>query len=526
VRPWRASRHRNAAASANHIVSGGSKLTRPLSFHPPLDIRLLLLDELRDAWRVEARIHRVALVVICVVGVVLRLGYLGQPMRYDESITYLFFARRPWADALSLYTYPNNHLFHTLLVKASVAAFGDTPWAIRLPAFLAGVLVIPAAYSAARALYGAPAALMAAAIVASSGALTLYATNARGYSLIVLAFLLLVMIGARLLKGGPSHLWFTFAVVAALGLWTVPTMLFPLGAVAVWLALSLLVERRGAELRRLATALGVTVALAVVAYWPVITREGIAAVTRNRFVASSGWFEFFEQLPATIREALASWALGGLLTRLLLLALAACAIIAVRRHTTLTKFRVGIPVAAYAFCAWLLVVTHRAPFARVWLWLLPLAAALAGAGALVVFKWWRATDPGERATAIASVTLALLLAVSLVRSGAVLTSRDTGTYRDAPEATAVLSRSLQPGDRVLVALPTNGPLGMPASFFSQDERKAQRVVVVVDQGEGQTLDAIVAGSLVRDTTQFAAPTVVARLPGSILVQYVRRNASP
>src|SRR5262245_27956602 len=182
--------------------------------------------------------------------------YLGQPMRYDESITYLLFVRRPWADALSLYTYPNNHVFHTLLAKASVSVFGDAPWAIRLPAFLAGVLVIPAAYVATRALYGARAALMAAAIVASSGALTLYSTNARGYSLIVLAFLLLVVISARLVSGGASSLWFSFAVVAALGLWTVPTMMFPVGTMAVWLALSLLIERRGNELRRLATALG------------------------------------------------------------------------------------------------------------------------------------------------------------------------------------------------------------------------------------------------------------------------------
>jgi len=32
--------------------------------------------------------------------------------------------------------------------------------------------------------------------------------------------------------------WIAFAVVAALGLWTIPVMLFPLGAVALWLALS------------------------------------------------------------------------------------------------------------------------------------------------------------------------------------------------------------------------------------------------------------------------------------------------
>lgn len=455
-------------------------------------------------------------------------------MRYDESVTYLLFVRRSWYDALSLYTYPNNHLLHTLLAKASVSAFGDAPWAIRLPTFLAGILVIPATYAAARTLYGSRAAILAGAIVASSGALTLYSTNARGYSMIVLAFLLLALIGARLLRGGPSSLWVAFAVVAALGLWTVPTMMFPLGTMAVWLALSLLIERRNSELRRLVIALGLAIGLAIVAYWPVISREGIAAITRNRFVASTGWFEYFEQMPATIREALSLWGLGGVVTHVVLLVLGACAVLALRRHASLTQFRVGIPVAAYAFCAWLLVVNHRAPFARVWLWLLPLAAALAGAGALLVAKRWRGPgDPTERDVAIAGVILALLLAVSLVRSNAVLTSRDTGTYRDAPQAAAVLGRVLQPGDRLLVAIPTNGPLGyyfhrrgITAAFFSADERRANRVVAVVDQGERQTLDDLAARSLVRDTTQFGPPTVIARLPGSLLVQYLRRHASP
>lgn len=494
---------------------------------------MLLFDELRDAWRAEPRSHRVALTCICVLGVALRLAYLNQPMRYDEAITYLLFVRRSWYDALSVYTYPNNHLFHTLLAKASVAVFGDAPWVIRLPAFVAGILIVPATYAAMRALYGARAALLAAAIVAASGALTLYSTNARGYALIVLAFLLLVLIGSRLLDGGPSSLWFTFAVVAALGLWTIPVMMFPLGTVAVWLALSLLIDRRSPELRRLATALAVAVGLAIVAYWPVINREGIAAITRNRFVASTGWFEFFEQLPPTIREALASWTLGGVANQVVLLALGACAVIALCRHASLSRFRVGVPVAAYAFCAWLLVVNHRAPFARVWLWLLPLAAALGAAGALLVGKRWR--DPAElseRAAALASVLLALVLSISLLRSRAVLTSRDTGTYRDASQAAAVLNRVLQPGDRVLVALPTNGPLGyyfhrrgMSAAFFSQDERRASRVVAVVDQNERQTLEGIVARSQVRDTAQFAPPSVIAKLPGSLLVLYVRRNAS-
>src|SRR5207253_11250661 len=112
--------------------------------------------------------------IVLAIGAALRVLYLAQPIRYDEAVTYMYFVRLPWAEALSTYTYPNNHLFHTLLAKASVTVFGNSPWALRLPAFFAGVLVVPASYLTIRALYGARAALIAAGLVASSGVLILY----------------------------------------------------------------------------------------------------------------------------------------------------------------------------------------------------------------------------------------------------------------------------------------------------------------------------------------------------------------
>ena len=491
---------------------------------------MLLFDEIREAWRGETRDHRVALVVIGVLAVALRLVHLGQPMRYDEAVTYLYFVKRPVAEALSIYTYPNNHLFHTLLAKASVTVFGNSPWALRLPALLAGVLVVSATYAVTRTIYGARAALLAAAIAASSGVLTLYSTNARGYSLVVLAFLLLVLTAIRLLRGAPASEWLRFAAIGALGLWTIPVMLYPLGTVCLWVALSLLVEHRNAELKRLATAIGVVAGLTLLAYSPVIAREGIAAITRNPFVVSTGWFEFFEQLAPTIREALASWALG---TTAFSVLLAACAIVALRRHATISQFRVGLPVAAFAWCAWLLVVTHRAPFARIWLWLYPLAAALAGAGVVRIMESRaRTRTVAEHRVPVLAMGLALAMALSVILTRAVLTSRDTGTYRDAEQAAAVLGRVLQPGDRVFVAVPGNAPLsyyldrlGVPLGHFAGDERRASRVLVVVDRSEGQTPSSVIGASVVSDTAQFTKPAVVAKLPASEILVYHRRDAA-
>jgi hypothetical protein len=515
---------------ADYLIVWAGRATRPFRFPSPFPHwSLLLLDELREAWRSESRDDRTALLCFLVIAIDLRLLYLRQPMRYDEAVTYMYFVRFPWQDALSLYTYPNNHLFHTLLAKASVTVFGNSPWALRLPAFLAGVLLVPATYAVARAIYGARAALFATGLVAASGVLTLYSTTARGYSIVALAFLLLVLQAIRLMRGAPSGEWIIFAVIAALGLWTIPVMLYPLGTVCLWFALSAVVDGKRTELRRMFIALGVAAGLTILAYAPVISREGIAAVTSNKFVQSSTWLDFFEELPVTLREAVTSWSLG--LPLVAAIALAACALLALAHHAKLSRIRVGIPLAAFVWSAWLLVVNHRAPFARVWLWLVPIAASLAAAGVVALMERWAPTRRliAVRAPAMA-VGLSFGAALSVVLSYAVLVTRDTGMYREADEASAVLAKVLRPGDRVLAGIPTNGPLayyldrrGASPDYLTLDERSARRIFAIFDGAEGQDLGQLVARSPVRDSTQFGPPKVVAEFQSSAIVVFSRRN---
>jgi len=491
---------------------------------------VFLLDELREAWHAESRGHRIALVIILIVAVDLRLLYIAQPMRYDESVTWVYFARYPWHDALSLYTYPNNHLFHTALVKAFATMLGPSPWVLRLPAFLAGVLAVPATYVMTRALYGARAALLATALVASSGILVLYSTNARGYSLIVLAFLLLAIIGRRLIDGAPTSQWLSFAVVAALGLWTVPVMLYPLGAVCGWIALSLLTSGRARELRFMFIALAITALLTMLAYSPVVAREGIASITRNKFVTPTGWMQFFREMRETSWDALASWSLG--VPPALSVPIAACAVAALVKHSVVSRSKVGLPLAVFVWCAWLLVVKHRAPFARVWIWLVPLVAALAGAGLVAALesssRIRRYTE--TRLPAIA-VGLSLLWAMSVGMSYAVLLDRDTGTYREAEDAAVALKPILRPGDRVLAFMPTNGPLayyfdrlGIPQTYLALDESKAKRLFLIADRAEGQSLQALAAHTMAGDSARFLPPMIVSEFPASTIALIIPRNA--
>lgn len=371
------------------------------------------IAELYEKWKAEPPPHRHALVTLMIVAIVLRVANLDDAIRVDEKMTLALYVTKPWLVALSDYSLPNNHLFHTALAKVSTALFGVSLRALRLPALIAGILVVPASYVATRSLYGARAALVATAIVATSWELVVNSANARGYSLMTLAFLLLVIIGARLMQEASRGWCAAFAVVAALGLWTIPVMLLPLGAIATWLTLSILNRRDYAKLVPLGLTLGGTAALSMLCYAPALARSGLAAITRNEFVTPSSWSQFVPELAASLRQTLVSWGLTTL--PVLAWALAISGMIGLLFHRRISRQPIGLPHAALLWCTVFLLLNHRAPPERVWQWLIPVTAGLAGAGILYVIDSLR-----REITLPPRVVASMVVGIALVNGTSVL----------------------------------------------------------------------------------------------------------
>ena len=202
---------------------------------------LILARDFCLAARSLPGIDRLALAGLTFFAAALRIPLLTQPMRYDEAITFVEYASRPFYVALSFYNTPNNHVFHTLLVRLAYLALGNHPWVLRLPALLAGLFLVPTTYAAARSLYGNRSALLAAALVASSSMLIEDSTNARGYEIVCLLFMIMIPAGGYALRFRNWAAWLLLAVVSALGFYTIPIMLYPFGGLVVWLLLSIAV---------------------------------------------------------------------------------------------------------------------------------------------------------------------------------------------------------------------------------------------------------------------------------------------
>jgi len=80
----------------------------------------------------ESRLHLGALFLVILIAGLVRLEFLFQPMRYDESVTFVSYASSPWYIAITDYTASNNNVFHSLLDSAlRWGALGDQAAGLR-----------------------------------------------------------------------------------------------------------------------------------------------------------------------------------------------------------------------------------------------------------------------------------------------------------------------------------------------------------------------------------------------------------
>ena len=318
-------------------------------------------------------IHYAVLLLIVVVGVGLRLEYLGRIAHLDESETYMRYVSGDLWNVISNYRNINNHVFHNLLVFISTSIFGNNLFGLRLPAFLSGVLMIPAVYWATRAFYDALSGLLAAALTAMSEALVDWSVNARGYTLQALIFVVLLIV-AHAIKNGKNELrwWLALSVLSALGFLTLPTMVYPMGMVALWLLASILFETQGRErvnlLRNFALAMALGALLTLLFYTPIFVETGFSTVMdrwigfkSDGVVSSSGsnLVDRFWTFDGPDTDYFGYLSLLGIVSGLLL-------------HRAITRDRVPLLLASAAWMLGISLVTGRVGAARGFLYLIPL----------------------------------------------------------------------------------------------------------------------------------------------------------
>jgi mannosyltransferase len=166
------------------------------------------------------------LLALSVVALGLRLWALGSCLWFDEVLTLVDFVRPPLRHIVSSFPSQNQHMFFSLLAHGSLAAFGESAWALRLPSVAFGVASIWALFLLGRQLVGRREALLACTLMVVSYHHVWFSQNARGY----MGLLFFATLSTWLwLEAQERRRWswhVAYAVAVALGMWTHLTMVF------------------------------------------------------------------------------------------------------------------------------------------------------------------------------------------------------------------------------------------------------------------------------------------------------------
>jgi 4-amino-4-deoxy-L-arabinose transferase-like glycosyltransferase len=435
---------------------------------------------------------------ITLIGAVIRLWQITQPVGYDEAYTFVYYATQGFKHILADYSAPNNHIFHTILVRLFYEIFGKQPWVVRGPALLAGILCIPAAYFFARRIFDAPQSLAGAALVALTPWFINYSVNGRGYTLIILFSLLLANLGALLTREQSRAALVAYAIVAGLGFYTIPIFLYPMAGVSLWVLVTLLTmdepwQKKSIRVRDFLLACLLGGVLTLLLYLPVIVfGTGFRSITSNEIVESRAWSAFLENIPPRVTKTWESWMMGfSQPVKDLLIGGFLLSLIFYRKASSQ---RLPLQVFLVLAVAIILVIQHVAPLARVWMYLDAFFLIFAAGGlvwlAELVLDRLRFIPP-ENTTRLLCTVILLIMATSLMsiyretQQGSLVPNRG-----DFPEqyAAEYLASHLQPQDRILSVSPVDIQTafylyleGVPYDVFYQRDHPApvENAVIVL-----------------------------------------------
>ncbi len=169
---------------------------------------------------------RLTLFVTLAVALVLRLVTLGSGLWFDEIVTLVESARLPLRQILTEFPGVNAHPLYSVFSHVSLEAFGDSAWALRLPAALFGVATVGVVYILGARLLSRAEAWAGAAVLATSYHHIWFSQNARGYTLLGMLTLLSTLFLLRAADSGRRRDYVLYALTCAAGVYTHLTMVF------------------------------------------------------------------------------------------------------------------------------------------------------------------------------------------------------------------------------------------------------------------------------------------------------------
>jgi hypothetical protein len=397
----------------------------------------------------------VLLVLIMIVGIIPRAMLLSRPIEYDEAYTFIAFARRSFLDVITDYHVPNNHVFHTILVRVSYLLFGDQAWQIRFPVFIAGILIIFCTYLLGRMLYNKQTGYLAAGIVASLPVMIFRSVSARGYPIISLMTLLGFITAGYIIRRKNMIGWILFVLFCVIGLYTVPVMLYPVGFLFLWLLSSIRDITRSqytrlSWIKHIITSGLFVVFFTFLLYSPILIFNNIRGTYDSITILHPISFgDFIRTIPEGFSAVLTGWqiylpAAWGIL-------LAVGLVISLWQIKRKSKYSIPTHIVLLLSTCVILLIQHPAPVNRIWLWMVPILIVWSSSGIVRIIQLMHNIRAGNIIGSILVAIIVVGMAINGIQISHTASINLWGEDPPAEEITLALIPKLDAKSTIIVS---------------------------------------------------------------------------
>ena len=419
-----------------------------------------------------------------------RLRAIQGPITYDEAYNYLAFIRRPFIETMIDYHLPNNHIFLSLILNLTIRLFGDAQWVLRMPTVIFGILMIPATYGFGKRFYGKNTGLLAAVGVAVFPELIHYSSIFRGYILVALFTLLAFNLADDLRQEKNRFGWGVLVLILTLGLYTIPTMLFPFAILYVWF-LQIILSKDFGEiyksqwnfLRYIIISGALTGIGTAILYSPILILSP-DDLFNHRWLIKVPLDMLFDQMKGKV---IINWAIWFSDVPIWLVALGVIGIvISFLAHRRLAKHQLPLQFAFVIGVVGVLIVQRpNNPWARVWSFSIAFFMVWAAAGIMWVLQKLKYGS-------LPNILLSLALAASVW--GAWQNFHNSIEKSKEQLVAELLAPRVQEGDIIFVEGDYAAPIeyyllraGKPRTLFQREQPFERAFLVIVTKG-GYTFD--------------------------------------
>jgi len=433
---------------------------------------------------------------IIFVALVMRLKNLNIPLGHDEAYMYNAFASRSFWHIITNYHLPNNHVLLSIIIKIVTGMFGNHVWTLRLPTIIAGVLMVPVSYYFGKRFYSVETGLLSSILVAVFPILVQYSVLARGYAIIVLITLLIFTLADYVRVNKNRFGWLLIVLLSSLGFFTIPLMLFPWGALYIWLIVSFIFKDTHSYkskfdfLRYWISSGIVTAVITILLYTPIIIYSHdrffgngiIAPLQWNIFMVTfwtrlrNTWIEWTEFIPVWISFL---GVLGFLISLFF--------------HKKYSRQRFPPQLAFFIWIVAMLIVRRPDMLPRFWLFLTAPILVWSAAGIMEPLK--RIPLPIGKGQNLAQIFIAAIFAFVLVQSMLTIPTLPTrwAEKDDMEKAALYLKDDIHQDDLVTASTARLPALRYYFHYYDlpqgviRESGKFQRAFIIVDSEKGETL---------------------------------------